>query len=317
MILNSVSAVLTIFILIGVGLFASHKKWLDRNIAQSFPKILINFSLPAQVLVTFNKNFTSGQLLNSGFLILVPFIAIAALVLLSRVAAILFHIPKIRRGVFSVLFAFSNSVFIGFPVAQALFGDVGMPYAIFFYVATTTCFWTLGYYGIKRDADRITGKIQKIKFWEIIKKVFSVPLLFVMISVILVLFNIKLPDVVKKPAEFLGGLTTPLSMIFIGCLLYDIGFSKLKMERDIVIALIGRFVISCVLIFFACELFGVTGLEKNVYLTQMSLPAMTQTVILAELYGADSEFAAKGIAWTTVLSLITIPAIMLIFSGGV
>jgi len=315
MILNSISAVLTIFILIGVGLFASHKKWLDRNIAQSFPKLLINFSIPANVLVTFSKNFTAEELNKAGILVLTPFAAVVTMVLLAQIAARLFKIPKTRRGVFTVLFAFSNSVFVGFPVAQALFGDAGMPYAVFYYVAMTICFWSIGYYGIKRDADKLTGTVRKISPWEILKKVVNVPLIAVAVSILMVLFGLKLPDLVRKPAEFLGSLTTPLSMIFIGCVLYDIGFTRLKMEKGIAVALFGRFAVSCAVMFGSCLIFGVTGLARNVFLTQISLPAMSQTVITSDIVGADSGFAAKGVAWTTLLSLITIPAILLVFNG--
>jgi uncharacterized membrane protein YraQ (UPF0718 family) len=59
-----------IYILIGVGIFVSHKKWVDRAIAQSFPKLIVNFSLPAQILLAFTQNFTRAQLLASGLHIL-------------------------------------------------------------------------------------------------------------------------------------------------------------------------------------------------------------------------------------------------------
>ena len=316
MIINSIYTVLVIFILIGVGLFISHKKWVDRTTVQAFPKIIVNFSLPSQILVSFTQNFTAQELGRSGILIAVPFIASILSFITGRLFATIFKIDKSRRGVFSVLFALSNSVFIGFPVAQALFGDTGMPYATFFFLANTTCFWSLGYYNIKKDAQFITGETQKITIVEIIKKVVNVSLFMIIIAIILVIFSIPLPEIVKKPAEFLGNLTTPLSMIFIGCILYDIGFKNLKMEKDLVLVILGRFVISGIIMFGICELFGIKGLPMHVYLTQMTLPVMTSTIIVSELYSADSAFAAKGMAWTTLLSLITIPLVMLIFGAG-
>jgi predicted permease len=316
MIQNSIDTVLIIFILIGIGIFVSHKKWVDRATARAFPRLIVNFSLPAQILLAFTKYFTRDELLNSGMHILVPFAACFSLYFLSRLFCVVFKVNKNRRGVYSVLFALSNSVFIGFPVAQALFGDAGMPYATFFYLGNTTCFWTLGYYGVKKDVQEITGTQQKLHVWEIIKKVFNVPIVFILISLLLVLFEIPLPSMVEKAADFMGGLTVPLSMIFIGCVLYDIGFKKLKIEKDLVGVLIGRFILSGLAMFGVCMLLGISGLARNVYITQITLPAMTQTIIVSELLGADSDFAAKGIAWTTLLSLITIPLIMLIASGG-
>ena len=66
MILNSVYTVLIIFILIGIGFFISHRKWVDRSSVQAFPKIILNISLPAQILVSFTQSFSSEQLSASG-----------------------------------------------------------------------------------------------------------------------------------------------------------------------------------------------------------------------------------------------------------
>lgn len=271
--------------------------------------------MPSQLLVSFTQNFTSKDLSKSGLLILTPFVAIIVCFLLGRFIAVIFKVSKTRRGVFSVHFALSNSVFIGFPVALALFGDAGMPYATFYYLANTVCFWSLGYYGIKKDSQYITGEVQKINAGEVLKKVLNVPLIAAAISVLLVTFNIKLPDVIIKPAVFLGNLTTPLSMMFIGCILYDIGFKKLKIERDLILVILGRFAVSGLIMFGLCSLLKIGGLAKDVYIMQMTLPVMTTTTIVSELVKADSEFAAKGMAWTTVLSLFTIPLVILIFSG--
>lgn len=297
-------------------MFISYRKWVDRTTVQAFPKIIVNFSMPSQLLVSFTQNFTSENLFKSGLLILTPFIAVAVCFLLGRFVAAIFKVSKKRRGVFTVHFAFSNSVFIGFLVAVALFGDAGMPYATFYYLANTVFFWSLGYYCIKKDSQYITGEIQKIKAWQLLKKVINVPLIAVVISVLLVTLNIKLPEIIIKPAAFLGNLTTPLSMMFIGCILYDIGFKKLKIEKDLILAILGRFAVSGLVMFGICNCLGIGGLAKDVYLTQTTLPAMTTTTIISELEKADSEFAAKGMAWTTFLSLFTIPLVVLIFSGG-
>jgi predicted permease len=54
---------------------------------------------------------------------------------------------------------------------------------------------------------------------------------------------------------------------------------------------------------------------RNVFVIQISLPALMQTAITAELYGADAEYATKCVFFTTALSIITIPAYMLLLSA--
>jgi len=53
-------------------------------------------------------------------------------------------------------------------------------------------------------------------------------------------------------------------------------------------------------------------LMKEVFLVQAAMPAMTQTPILAETYGADSEYAGVATSLSTVLSLATIPLCMVL-----
>jgi predicted permease len=51
---------------------------------------------------------------------------------------------------------------------------------------------------------------------------------------------------------------------------------------------------------------------KQVFFVQAAMPAMTQTPILAEAYGADSEYAGIGTSLSTVLSLLMIPLCMVL-----
>jgi predicted permease len=57
------------------------------------------------------------------------------------------------------------------------------------------------------------------------------------------------------------------------------------------------------------------ALMRNVFVIQISLPAMMQTAIVSELYGADSAYATKNVFFTTLASLITIPVYMLLLQA--
>jgi len=66
--------------------------------------------------------------------------------------AIVFNVRKDRRGTFASMFSLSNTIFIGLPVNLMLFGDSSLSYALLYYIANTILFWTIGVYGIARDA---------------------------------------------------------------------------------------------------------------------------------------------------------------------
>jgi len=326
--LSGILAVAVIFVLIGVGIFAAWRKWLPPEAARALPRIIVGFGLPCNVVTSLYNSFSNmGETQTAPFWLPVG-IALATLFasyLLAQGMARLLRIPETRRGVFTVLFSFSNSVFIGFPVAQALFGDAGMTYAVYYYIANTTCFWTLGYLAIRRDADRISGETSRISMGEVLKKLVTPPLITIAVMFGVILSGLHLPQFVLTVCGYGGGLTTPLSLIFTGCMIYEAGIKSLKYERGIGAAMAGRFLFNPAMCLGLCALVipllgaaasGV-GMEeltlmRNVLTTQIGLPAMTLTVIVSQRYGADVLYATRGLIWTTLASLVTIPATVLL-----
>lgn len=324
MLLNSLEAVFIIFALVGAGIFVSWRKWISRETAQAFPKIVINLAVPGTIVYSLYKNFTRQQLIDAWLPLLIIFFAVISSYFLAQLFARILKIPAHRRGVFVVAFAFSNSSFIGFPVAQALFGDPGMPYAVFYYLAGSITFWLLGSFAIKRDADIINGRSQKFTMGDALKKLVQPPILTIVAMFVVIFAGIELPDFVLMTAKYIGDLTTPLSLIFIGCMIHSMGLAGMKWEKGISWVLIGRFVIVPALC-FGVSVLGISllapqsaadlTLMRNVFVMQISLPAIMQTAIISELYGADAQYATKNVFYTTLLSLITIPGYMLLLEA--
>ncbi len=307
MIESALISVFGIFVLIGLGMLAMKKRWINSEIALSFPKLIINFSLPGQIITTFNQYFCGQMGSVSPAVIFAPLIAMLIAFLLSMGLARILKIPPHRRGVFCVLSALSNSVFIGFPIAQAIFGGEGMGYAAFFFLSNTIVFWTFGYLSIRADGDKLSGLQSKITLSDIFKKLFNTPVITIVISLVLAYANVSLPAIIIKPAEILSGLTTPLSMMFLGSVIYTMGRDVFKLEKGIIAAVIMRFVVSFIIMYGVSKVFGLSGMPLDVYCIMAVLPAMTQTGITSALYGADKNYATKGMAITTLLSIAVIP----------
>ena len=312
MVLNAIGAVLSVFIMIGLGVFVYTKRWATRENAAIFSKIVINIGIPANVLYSFLTIFNRSQITESFPLMLAGFVVMIVSYAIAFFIAPLVRIKETRRGLFSVIFAFSNSVFIGFPVAQALFGDAGMPYAVMYYLVNTTMFWTLGYFGIRRDAAVINGKTERVSLKEVLSHIFNMPLMFIVLGVLLMYLNVQLPAFIMRVLDYASGLTTPLSMIFTGIVLADLGIKSMVFEWDVLKVLFGRVLIVPLIMLLAVWLMGMEGLGPQVFVVQSSLPVMLQSVILSEHYHADAAFASKSFTWTTVMALVTIPAYMVL-----
>ena len=209
------------------------------------------------------------------------------------------------------MFSLSNAIFIGLPVNILLFGDISIPYALLYYIANTTCFWTIGTFAIANDgALRSGGNKPSLLSFSGLKRLFSPPLVAFLVAVILIMLEIRLPRWVMDTSKYLGNMTTPLSMLFVGIVIARVDWKKLRFGVDMLVLVAGRFVFTPLIVFLMVKNGDFPVLMKQVFVIQAAMPAMTQTPILAEAYKADSEYAGLGTSLTTLLSLISIPVYM-------
>lgn len=313
--LASMQSVLSIIIMIAVGYVISEFKWVDKNSSNLIVKIVVNISLPSLMFYTIITNFTKKQLLSSADGLLIPVSSIIIAYILGIITAKIIHVQASRKGLFTSLFFNSNTIFMGLPINLALFGEKSVPYVLLYYIANTTFFWTFGVYEISKDGDKEHAKLFS---FETIKKIISPPLMGYVLSIIFILIGIKMPSCIMNSLMYLGNLTTPLSMIFIGITIYSVNIKAFKMCREMLGVLAGRFLVSPVLVIllamFFSQFFNVPHLMRDVFVIQAAMPAMTNSSIVSKAYNADYEFAAIMISVTTILSVIILPIYMVILS---
>ena len=110
----------------------------------------------------------------------------------------------------------------------------------------------------------------------------------------------------------MNNLVTPLALLLTGYIIHDIGLKNVRLDRDLGISMIFRFLLAPALSVALCRAFGVTGLAHDVLIVETAMPVVTQTVVAAAEYGADEEFAAQGAALSTIACFVVIPVLMLI-----
>ncbi len=303
MVLDAVYVVLSIFMLIGVGMLITKLGWVDDKGAKLLSGLVVKVGLSGLIVHKLFTSYTRESLIANANGMIAPYVSMLLGLALGYAIAHLRKIPKGRRGVFTCMFAFSNSVFIGVPVALALFGDEVMPYSLLYYIANTTLFWSIGYLLMSRDGGA-GGKID-------LRKLVPVPLIAFVISVCGVLLGVKLPQFLLSTANYLGGLVTPLSLIYTGWVIMSmLQTGNVRWEKGYGFILIGRFIAAPLLLLLTSGFVPMPALMRNALLIQASMPVMAQTPIVAAACGADAEYAAGGIAISTACSLAAIPAYM-------
>lgn len=309
--LNAVQGILTIVIMISIGYALTEKGWLNEEVSRVFARLVTNVSLPALMISDLMGSFTKGKLMSLSKGLVAPFLSIAVCYIISVAVSKILKVEKSREGTFQSMFFNSNTIFIGLPVNLALFGNKSMPYVLLYYIANTTFFWTLGVYCISKDTPGDHGSILSK---ATIKRIVSPPLLGFIAAVILILLKIELPPFIMNTCKYLGDLTTPLSMIFIGISIHSVKLKELKIDKDVVGVLAGRFLVCPLIMFLMLILMPMPALMKKVFIMQSAMPVMTNAPIIAKVYNADSNYAAVMVTLSTILSMITIPIFMIVMS---
>ena len=308
--LRSISGILVILGMILVGFVIGEKGWFDDQSRGLLAKLVTQVALPCYMLYTITQRFTAADLLIMLPALRFPALSMVILLGIATGVARIFAVRQDRRGLFISMFFNSNTIFVGLPINQALFGDASIPYVLIYYMCNTTFFWTLGTYLIQRDGE---GEAQ-FDLKTSLKKVFSPPLMGFILGLVMVMLQIKLPAFLASDLQYLGNLTTPLSMIFIGLSVSHVGVKQLVLGKDQLLILLGRFLVAPLLMASIVYWLPLPSLMKQVFIIQSAMPVMTNAPVVARLYGADSDYAAVMVTETTLATMVVIPILMLLMA---
>lgn len=309
-ILNALESILSIVAMIVLGYYLARRGLFGEGVSELFSRIVINVSLPAMMVSNLLTAFDRKNLYSAGRGIIIPFASMTICYLIASVITKLMKVKPKRKGIFQAMFFASNTVFIGMPVNLALFGEKSIPYVLFYYAANTTLFWTLGMYGISRDKEEHKG--QSI---NTAKMIFSPPFLGFLAGVIMVIMEIRLPGFIMDSCKYIGNLTTPLSLFFIGITFSTIDFKSIKPDKDMAALLFGRFVVSPLTVYILSLFIPVPSLMAKVFIIQSAMPVNVQSAIVSKAYNIDYQYATVMVTVSTVLSVIFIPVYMFLLNG--
>ncbi|MEN3186230.1 MAG: AEC family transporter [Atribacterota bacterium] len=299
---QTTQGIFTILIILGIGYCLSRFGWIKKAESEFLTRFVVYITLPPYMVVNITTNFTRDSLLSLVKAIPVPFLSMFLSYLLATVLGRYLKIPTSRRGVFLVAFSFSNTIFVGLPVCQILFGESVTPFILLYYMVNTTFFWTLGALSIASSGNIYDD--ERFSLGKTIKRLCNPPFVAFFIGLVLVLFECPLPQIIFTTGMKIGNITTPLSLLCVGT---TVDFKKIRLTKDLILVLLGRFIISPLFVLLVAELFPPPALVKEVFVVMSAMPVMMQASILARFYRADYEYATSMIAASTALSALIIP----------
>ena len=133
-------------------------------------------------------------------------------------------------------------------------------------------------------------------------------------ALVFLLLQLPVPSFVESTLTYTGNLVTPLSLIYIGIVLKESGLTSVRMDRDTVVALVGKFVIAPlsmvgVLAAYAALFGALPATEAHTFIIQAAVPALTVLPILANEGKGDVRFATNVVVTSTLLCAVVVPIV--------
>lgn len=299
------SNLISLFALIAVG-FAAVKTGVVKPEASShFSSLLMRITLPCTIFVSLVQRDYDPAFVKDGITIIVAGLVIFVLMLyISSGLAQISGVPKGRRGIWAFISTYSNSGFMGFPIALALFGNEGLALSVMLNISFNITIYTLGAIEIIRDTPHHDSEGLDLK-----SIIFSNINIAVVLSLIFYFCQLKVPSMIFVPLKYLSDITTPISMLIIGAALAHSKASDLFTDVHAWTASAMRLLIYPLIL---CGLLRIFPLSSNplvgaVLILINAMPGASVTAVLCEMYHADTDFAARAMFIQNVACMVTIP----------
>ena len=198
-----------------------------------------------------------------------------------------------------------NVGFFGLPLVTSLFPDQPLVacYSTLYVTSMNLLVFTLGVYLITNDK----------KFISVKAAVLNPTFLSTLVAVPLYLLQFHFPSAIGNAVSMLGKVSTPVCMLVLGMRLASMEFKK-TFTRPIIYVICVMKLIVFPLFAYGCVYFlpFVDETFKICVFVLSAAPTASVVLTLAEVHECERKMCANVVSITTLLSVITIPLMMLI-----
>jgi malate permease and related proteins len=305
-----INQILILVILVMTGIIGSGLRVITPPAKDFLAKIIFNITLPAMLFTNFSMVDLTPRLLNNSLMVLL--LATLSLLFMLFVGWLTSRILRLKHGdagIFRLHSMMGNIIYLGFPVISALFGKEGLLYASIFTLVSNFLMWTVGLLVITR------GKEVSVR--RNLKHFFNPNTIAIVSGFILFLLSVKLPPIILDSLGGLGSTNTYLSMLFIGSILFYASVRDMISNIAIYVLSFNRLILVPFLLvsifMFANTIFPgkIDPLVISVIVMQSAMPCMVNVVIMVNILGENDSIATANVFVSTLLSILTLPLILM------
>ncbi len=297
--LISLEQVAIMFVMIMLGFILVKTKLVNPDSKKSLSNILVYIVVPCMIVNSFIATYDDSILENLLWSFLVSFILLVLGIILSFIICIKYKTNDKPILLFALMF--SNASYMGIPLIQALFGDIGVIYASGFLTLFNILLWIVGY--------MVVSKTFNIKSTLI--SILKTPIIYsLIIGLLIFIFQIPIPNIIKTPLNLLGNMNTPLSMIVTGMIIGSSNVLTVMKNKYVWLTVAFRLLLIpliCLGVTYLLSLLPISKEVLKIAFILMATPSAAITSIFAIKFNYNEDIAAGVVIISTILSIITLP----------
>ncbi len=325
------------FVMMVPGIILKKLNMIPDGFGKGISNLILYIAQPALILYAYLDCNDRDILVDSLVILLISIVAHAIFALIA--IPVFSKAPDGKKRLLRLATIFANAAFMGVPLVSAIYA--GTPYAgratiyASIYNFTFNIFlWSLGVFICtnKRDdnSDGILDPhiIEKKKDASFMRAIYHPVTVAAFIGIIAVVFNLKnvaptifgSTSLLNKSLDALRGLVAPLSMLVIGIRLADINFKGFFNDTYMYICLGLRHIALPAAVIGVMVLLKLVGLPigDEVFIVTAilaSTPSASSSTMFAEKFDCDAAYVSRVVATSTILSIGTMPLMLLIASA--
>lgn len=298
---------LVLFGFMVIGSFSYRKKWISETSAGEISGLIVNIFNPALII----SGVTGAEGKGHGSLVMMnlamALVLFLVLILIAPLFVRILRIKKDQKNIYSVMLIFSNLGFMGIPLVQELYGKSAIFYVALYTLVYNVLFYTYGIYLFEKEKVAQSSKSPKLSFqW---RKLLNPGMAACLFFLILFVSGISIPAPAVQFFDYLGNAAVPLSMMMTGVSLAQMPLREVITDWKMYQFTFLKMLVLPILAAIIISKFGLDPVLSGIMVLMFGMPNGSMPVMLAVDYGLDSSICSRGIALTTLLSLLTLPIV--------
>jgi hypothetical protein len=291
--LLSLNAIVSIFVMMGVGYGAKRLLRLDKGSVQRFNSLVFHTLLPLMLFNNIYRSDIRGGV-NLGCLGLA--LGVLAVLFMATWALVKRVEPaNDQRGVMIQASFRSNFLLLGMPLIQELCPGADLATVSVMLAVVVPCYNVLAVITLEMFRQ------QQVNVGKILRGIAKNPLIIASVAGILVnLSGLALPECLANPISQLGASASPVALLLLGA---QFEFHDVRVHRrNLAICTALRLVVFPGVALPLAALAGLRGPEFAVLISMFATPAAVSSYSMAAQMGGNPELAASAVTMTTLLS---------------